>query len=220
MVENLPDISYNEDDKKTIYAEDVNRANAEIQAIEQTLGVGVAGEYQTLTDRLADMGGGGGNWELIHDHTMLTDGNDYTIGGLDLEADGVYRFDFLLVNKEYSNGWTWSINGQSGTYYGQGVAPTGSALNGTSNWGDRLVSSTDLNPEGHYPCWGYIRRAPFGGVLLVGDSIIGTAANIYPIRGSFAAQRMEAENMTSLKISPTQWYIYEGSRFRVWREVL
>ena len=28
VVENLPDISYNEDDKKTIYAEDINNANA------------------------------------------------------------------------------------------------------------------------------------------------------------------------------------------------
>lgn len=55
MVENLPGIEYNKDDKKTVYAEDMNNANGEIQAIEQTLGENVNGGFDTLDDRLADI---------------------------------------------------------------------------------------------------------------------------------------------------------------------
>lgn len=54
-VENLPGIEYNEDDKKTMYAEDINKANGEIQAIEQTLGKNVNGDSDTVADRLNEI---------------------------------------------------------------------------------------------------------------------------------------------------------------------
>lgn len=54
-VENLPGIEYNEDDKKTVYAEDINNANGEIQAIEQTLGKNVNGDSDTVADRLDEI---------------------------------------------------------------------------------------------------------------------------------------------------------------------
>lgn len=58
-IANLPGIEYKEEDKTTIFAEDVGGLNAEVQAIETTLGVNPQGDFETVADRL-DAGGGGG----------------------------------------------------------------------------------------------------------------------------------------------------------------
>lgn len=54
-VENLEGIEYNPDDKKTLFAEDYNKSNDEILAIEQTLGTEVNGAFETLAARINDL---------------------------------------------------------------------------------------------------------------------------------------------------------------------
>lgn len=55
VVENLEGIEYNADDKKTLFAEDYNRSNDEILAIEQTLGTQVNGSFETLAARISEL---------------------------------------------------------------------------------------------------------------------------------------------------------------------
>lgn len=52
VVENLEGIEYNADDKKTLFAEDYNKSNDEILAVEQTLGTEVNGDFETLAARI------------------------------------------------------------------------------------------------------------------------------------------------------------------------
>lgn len=59
-LENLPGISFDKDNKKTLFAEDLLVHGSEIRAIEETLGLGILGGYETVSERLDDMSGGGG----------------------------------------------------------------------------------------------------------------------------------------------------------------
>lgn len=49
---NLPGISFDPTQTKNLFAEDVNSPNAEIVAIETTLGLNPQGSYDTVADRL------------------------------------------------------------------------------------------------------------------------------------------------------------------------
>lgn len=51
-LENLPGLTYDRDNTKTLFAEDILEHGAEIRAIEQVLGRDVAGDYDTVDDRL------------------------------------------------------------------------------------------------------------------------------------------------------------------------
>lgn len=54
-VENLPTIAFDADETTTLFAEDTNGANAEIVAIEETVGVNPQGSYDTVAERLDDL---------------------------------------------------------------------------------------------------------------------------------------------------------------------
>lgn len=54
-VENLPTIAFDADETTTLFAEDTNGANAEIVAIEETVGVNPQGSYMTVAERLDDL---------------------------------------------------------------------------------------------------------------------------------------------------------------------
>lgn len=68
-MENLPGTTYDPSAKKTLFAEDINNLSAEIAAIESTLGVNPQGTYETVAERIGDMGGGAvensGYWQFI-----------------------------------------------------------------------------------------------------------------------------------------------------------
>lgn len=57
--ENLPGVEYNAADTKTVYAEDTNNHSDAIVAIESTLGINPAGDFESVADRLDNIGGGG-----------------------------------------------------------------------------------------------------------------------------------------------------------------
>ncbi len=59
-LENLPGLSYDPDNKKTLFAEDILQHGEQIIAIEETLGENPQGDYDTVVERLDNMGGGGG----------------------------------------------------------------------------------------------------------------------------------------------------------------
>lgn len=49
---NIQGVEYNPDDTTTVFAEDTNSHSSAIVAIEQTLGVDPAGDFETVADRL------------------------------------------------------------------------------------------------------------------------------------------------------------------------
>lgn len=51
-IENLPGVVYDEDNKKTFYAEDIEATNDAILAIEQTVGLEPGGAYTTVAARI------------------------------------------------------------------------------------------------------------------------------------------------------------------------
>lgn len=72
---NIPGISYDPEDKRTIFVEDFTNIENEVIAIEETLGETVQGAYTSLADRLDNIGGGG---QIIYDAIVATSGGDYT----------------------------------------------------------------------------------------------------------------------------------------------
>lgn len=51
-IENLPGLEFDAENKTTLFAEDKSASDAEIVAIEETLGEDVNGEFETLDDRI------------------------------------------------------------------------------------------------------------------------------------------------------------------------
>lgn len=58
---NIPGITYEPTDYTTIYAEDVRSWGSAIVAIESVLGVNPQDTFETVSDRIAAAGGGGGS---------------------------------------------------------------------------------------------------------------------------------------------------------------
>lgn len=86
-LENLPGIEYDVNDSKTLYAEDITKLGDEVAAIETTLGTDVAGEYDTVGERLDNMsGGGGGALELLGTYTPTTAQREFDITDLDIRT--------------------------------------------------------------------------------------------------------------------------------------
>lgn len=99
-VENLPGIEYDAADTRTLFAEDVNNATAEIVAIEETLGENPQGEYDTVAERLDNMGpGGGAVWgDITGDLSDQTD----LVAALDAKQDALGFTPENVANKSTS----------------------------------------------------------------------------------------------------------------------
>lgn len=164
-------------------------------------------------------GSGGGNWELIYDQTVPTDSNSWDITGLDLDTDGEYYFDFRLVNGANTNGWTIRVNAASTTYTGNGFRINGTSVTGSNSWANRLVYYQDLNPSGTFPTWGRIIRSPYGGIMITAEGINQISSSAVPLKTFYTIVRTQTANLTSLRIMPTIWFVYAGSRFKVWKRV-
>lgn len=54
-VENLPGIVYDPNDLKTLFAEDINNLNNEVEAVETELGTNPSGDFDTVAERLDDI---------------------------------------------------------------------------------------------------------------------------------------------------------------------
>lgn len=75
-VENLPGIVFDAAETKTMFAEDLNDGNAEIVAIEETLGLNPQGAYDTVAERLDAMPSGGGTWVKATPTGAINGSND------------------------------------------------------------------------------------------------------------------------------------------------
>lgn len=95
--ENIQGVEYKPADTTTVFAEDTNAHSSAIVAIEATLGVNPAGEFETVADRLNAGSGGGGAWELIYDETISGGGIELFANNLDLQADKIYEIYFGSV---------------------------------------------------------------------------------------------------------------------------
>lgn len=219
-LENLPGLEYDANNKKTLYAEDMRGLGDEVTAIETTLGINPEGEYATVAERLDNSGGGGGNWELIFNETTTTDLDYFDITGLDLNADERYKFYFRLTNKGYDNGFRWRVNGASSTYYGNGAKSSGTSYDGSTSWENWLIANSNLPPNMSAPCWGYIEKSPYGTPMMTGWGVLPINSTTYVRQTSWSCMRTSTDNLTYIRIVPTEWNLYEGSVFRVWKEVL
>ena len=118
-MENLPGTTYDPSAKKTLFAEDIGSLSSELAAIETTLGINPQGTYETVAERIGDLGGGGGGssgyWQLIST-TDLEDGTTDVITEL---PSGYSRFVAHYALSFSSNkGWHYRLNdgGLSGDY--------------------------------------------------------------------------------------------------------
>ena len=74
-IENRDSVEYDETDKKTLFAEDINKANNEIKAIETELGTLPKGQFSSVKDRLAQADDRIVELKIIDDATELTTGD-------------------------------------------------------------------------------------------------------------------------------------------------
>jgi len=97
---NIPGITYDPEDTTNVYAEDLRGWRAAIIAIESTLGLNPQDTYETVSDRIAAAGGGGGTLSYNLDGGVAaanfgaTEGINGGIGSTDFDDDsGVDNLD-------------------------------------------------------------------------------------------------------------------------------
>lgn len=158
-VENLPGIAYNENDKTTIFAEDIGGLNDEVHAIEQTLGENPQGDFDTVADRLAAGGGGGGAWEEIFNYTTSGSETEIVCDTLDLTSDKVYKIYFgiwcqydstnieVFGNYLLTMGWQ-GVRWESGTATGQFGVPFLSHQSIGAGVGEMMLAATPNGSAG------------------------------------------------------------------------
>lgn len=213
VVENLPGVAFDETDHKTIYAEDMEDIHAEVVAIEQTLGVNVQGDAETLADRLESLGGGGGGSGLIGE--AISDGyaEHLTITGLDLSTDKNYIFEFGVRCES-----TTTIIELAGTSL---ISPgiVGLRVSGGSidpQTGIPFISHPSIGPA---VGTGHLGRTENGSTGLNLEYAVG-ASRIYRLGGMDSGWYSGGQNLTSIKIKPNgSAVLAAGSYLRVYRRV-
>lgn len=142
--ENLPGLVYDVNDKRNLYSEDFQNLGLEIKAIEETLGVGVNGEYETVLawlTALTEGGGGGAEWFVgsgVPDDGTGTNGDLYlrTSNG-DVYQKSAGTWGSPVANIKGPTGAT----GSTGATGAQGDAGPGVASGGTT--GQKLVKASN-----------------------------------------------------------------------------
>lgn len=213
-IANLPGIEYKEDDKTTIFAEDIGGLNAEVHAIESTLGLNPQGEFPTVADRLAAGGGGGGAWELIYDETVNAGEIALEATGLDLQADGIYEVYFSAFSANETTFFEYK-----GEY---GIFPSwqGSRIEGGS-WTYQTAPPWISHPS----------LGPGTGKLTLSTMYNGTMAaelqygvanqRAYQFTGCDGNWYSGGINLTSLKLrTQTDWNLENGTYMRIFRRVV
>lgn len=211
LVANLPGISYKEEDKTTIYAEDIGGLNAEIHAIESTLGVNPQGQYSTVADRLAAGGGGGGAWELIHDETVEGGALALEATGLDLQSDGIYEIYFGVFCAEEITKFEFA--GSTGIFLG---------------WQGERIESGSWTGQYTPPFLSHPSIGPGTGKMTIYSMYNGTCAadlsygianqRVYRFMGCDTNWYTGGLNLTSVKMrTNTDYNLSSGSYMRIFR---
>lgn len=212
-IANLPGIEYKEEDKTTIFAEDVEGLNAEVHAIETTLGVNPQGEYPTVADRLAAGGGGGGAWELIYDETVEVAALALEATGLNLQADKIYEIYFSAFCAEETT--RFEFFGSSSIFFG---------------WqGERIEAGSwtyQLNPpfishQSIGPGTGKMTLTPmYNGTCCADLSYALGNQRAYRFLGSDTNWYSGGLNLTGIKLrTNTDYNLSAGSYMRIFRKV-
>lgn len=118
-IENLPGIAFDEADKTTVFAEDIQKVDAEVVAIEETIGANPTGPFTTVAEFLSEMSDQiQEQFETINDLTALVNTLRLPVGSIYTNADDSTNPATLLG---YG---TW-------TAFGQGRVLVGKASSGT-----------------------------------------------------------------------------------------
>ena len=94
-IEDLPGVVYEPDQKTTIFAKDTTDISDEVVAIEQTLGTNPNGEYETVADRLDDMGGGGTSF--IYEKVILSEPTNIFSFSTEISMDTMRYLRFRCI---------------------------------------------------------------------------------------------------------------------------
>lgn len=157
-IENLPGIAFDEADKTTVFAEDIQKADAEIVAIEETIGANPTGPFATVAEFLSEMSDQiQEQFETINDLTALVDTLRLPVGSIYTNADSSTNPATLLG---YG---TWAA-------FGQGRVLVGKASSGTfgtngATGGEETHTLTESEMPSHTHGIGTLQRLANAGVL-------------------------------------------------------
>lgn len=128
LIENVPGVEYDPDNKKRLFAEDIQSLANEIAAIEETLGLNINGDYDTLNERIADLHTGGSTTTTILETVSTIDETN-----LNFIFDSKPSVIFVNgIGYIENSGWTWS-------------GSTATLNNPVGNGGDIFAFSSDTN---------------------------------------------------------------------------
>lgn len=212
-VENLPGVTYDEDDTKTVFAEDTNNLADAVVAIETTLGTNPEGDFSTVADRLATLGGGGGAWEFVAEDVASGSDNEIYIDGLDIATDEAYLVFFSVQNS--SNTTQLELYGTSfitPSMWGQRYEPGGS----TTQSGLYFISHQSLGPGvGSL----LLQKTPNGAIAADLNYSIGSSRS-YRMQGMFGNWTGTPDNLDKIRIKgDSSSALDAGSRIAVYRRI-
>lgn len=212
-VENLPGVIYDEDDTKTVFAEDANNSNDAIIAIETTLGTDPQGDFDTVAARLAALGGGGGAWEFVGEDVASGSDTEIYIDGLDIATDEAYLVFFSVQNS--SNTTQLELYGNfimTPSMWGQRYEPGGP----TTQSGLYFISHQSLGPGvGSL----LLQKTPNGAVAADLNYSIGSSRS-YRMQGMFGNWTGSPDNLDKVRIKgDSSSALNAGSRIAVYRRI-
>lgn len=164
-------------------------------------------------------GGGGGQWELIYSYVASSDLNSHTISGLDLDTDTQYKLVTILPNTS-GNGQRWRLNGVSSTtnYRYSYTSLQGAAVGGLSGTDNRYAATADID-AGVTQVTELVMTKLSGGITRVHGRTINRSTAINTANELYTLIYNDTTNITSIEFHPTQWYVYTGSQFYIYKIV-
>lgn len=143
-LENLPGIAFDEADKTTVFAEDIEKVDAEVVAIEQYIGTDALGTFDTISARLNAMSDYlQEQFETITDLTALVNSLRLPVGSIYTNADSSTNPATLLG---YG---TWVAFGQGRVLVGKASSGTFGTNGATGGEETHTLTTTEMPSHKH-----------------------------------------------------------------------
>ncbi len=163
----------------------------------------------------------GGMWQLVSDQTLESATTNFTVGGLDLDADGgIYRVTFSALNTTDNGGYRLQFNGQTNALYYLGMAWTSDTTdlvvnNDDGNFRNKLFFPFSFNANSQLDAQFIMRHTTSGTVCSSVYVNYDRPTMAYPMLSQWGMKYDDASNITSLTINSASNGVPIGARITI-----